>query len=1284
MANGSFLNSNKIRLGKPLYLIPIVLLLLFSVSFAEIIQAQVADQVALSSVSAPVISAGFNLSEDPFKQLVIASQNGVLDPIQDRGDIKTAFISSAGQDIALVKMNSALGASRLFKGRYAPVFSNCAGLTCVVIEEATPSVDYKYVAGDFDPIIDVGNGIFSVDSIAYNYSQPIVVLDYGLTNQSVSVFDNSTSAFVRQTVLKWGVVGSHVENMEAWADISNLTQKAGQAVKIKLVVSRTGYGTIADVQPRAYGALIPQWGIYTDPLWGSTNCTVATVGANTTITLTSGSFNLNSSCFLNFTSSQTVSYLIVAGGAGGGSQIGGGGGAGGFLHSESFSSGVLNYTLTTGAGGLGAETGGADRGQNGSNSTLNSSPSVYISAAGGGGGGSQGGAPSWAGGSGGGAAYLTAPGNALGTAGQGFGGGATTGAGVGSRTTGGGGGANANGTTGAPGGGNGGDGNNSGISGSTLAYAAGGGGACSAASGCGGGPGTGGSSSIGGKGGSSSLTTNGDNAVANRGSGGGGGDITGSVGGNGSAGIVILSFVQPVQNTTTMVSAGTGVNPINANSPIGWNASATIVTGGAFRGFNWTIYRNGVNTTSGNYTCNNGFCTNNTQYVVKNDSPSIYGIGDQLIFSARAYTTDSVLNSTYLNSSIYTVVDNKPIITDLKIVSNSTSSTIYPNATINGNLTAQDNDTGQTLTASYSWYKNGVNQTALAGTLTMFNGTLNTTPLNCITQACVAGDSWIFGAQVNDTLNWSINVNSTATVITGFISNLTMNSTTQEYDLYSYSHGLNLTITPGMAINSVSAGYGGSFFAGTLTSSSGGAQQWNVSIQPPFSSSTNNYTVSFIIQGTYANGSSFTQVNTSNSNTTNPYTIQVNASGIYACNSTINTPTINYSFYDQANLNAINATLSATYSINSSNGSIKTTSYSAVTNTTQTICIGPSTGSFSAIASENVNALGYAPISQISPAQTYNSTLTIRQIGLINSSSGAYYTFQVSNQFSALLPGVTVLGTHFLTANNTWISIGGQTTDSTGSVIFFLIPSQLYNFTFSLSNYNTVNFQFTPAGVTTIPVILTFNTSANVNNIDAIWADTNYTITPQPGYYRIAQNITFNVTSNISGLLSSGLVIIRTINGTQVTVYSSSSTNANTGQFTYQANPNASYIIYPWFYHAPINNNIIGNYSVSPKGYQIGVAPTGSLAHIGQLLQVGNVIGPWAYFFLILLGSALGGLFVGKFFPAASGYAGLIVLWGLTYLWPGGVLFSFVTIFVASTGVTLLSLAVAYLTQWQG
>jgi hypothetical protein len=268
-------------------------------------------------------------------------------------------------------------------------------------------------------------------------------------------------------------------------------------------------------------------------------------------------FNTTGNSTFTVTKSGEVEYLIVAGGGGGGGDNAGGGGAGGLL-TGTITVTPQAYTITVGAGGLGAVHNGSN-GSSGGNSTA-----FGLTTFGGGVGATGQGTVALAttGGSGGGGAGEGAGGQntgAAGTAGQGNAGGSSLSPHQGGGGGGGAGDVGQNSTSTA--GGAGGIGLNIFITGSSVFYAGGGGGgaensvAGSALGGFGGG-GRGGSSSFAFTNRFGSLTGNGENGTLNSGGGGGGHAFNGSGsagGGDGGSGVVIVRYPLRQENSVTSV-----------------------------------------------------------------------------------------------------------------------------------------------------------------------------------------------------------------------------------------------------------------------------------------------------------------------------------------------------------------------------------------------------------------------------------------------------------------------------------------------------------------------------------------------------------------------------------------------------------------------------------------------------------------------------------------------------------------------------------------------------------
>lgn len=288
--------------------------------------------------------------------------------------------------------------------------------------------------------------------------------------------------------------------------------------------------TYPDSTTAATGGNVTATGAYTLPV-GTTAQRPATpaIGMLRYNTTTSATEIYNGSAW-NTVGGILASYVAVAGGAGGGFGANGqGGGAGGALFNTVVLSAGTTYSVTIGAGGTGAPTGGASNGTNGSNTVFGS----FATCVGGG-----------------------ANGNAAqGTAGQGYNKGSDA-----SNSRGGGGGTaqaglNAVDNTSS---GSGGGGIYNNITG-TFAYYGGGGGTGGRNQDIGIGSGSGGA----GGGGQGYTSQVGGAATANTGGGGGGGGYQFSTlwgGGNGGSGVVFISVL-----TTSYSGVTTGSPTVTTN-----------------------------------------------------------------------------------------------------------------------------------------------------------------------------------------------------------------------------------------------------------------------------------------------------------------------------------------------------------------------------------------------------------------------------------------------------------------------------------------------------------------------------------------------------------------------------------------------------------------------------------------------------------------------------------------------------------------------------------------------
>lgn len=1016
-------------------------------------------------------------------------------------------------------------------------------------------------------------------------------------------------------------------------DLTQLYADDGQAKEVIIRFARTEIKQV-DIFPQLFGKNYSDWSYWAT---GGTETTyIHANGTNMTVHTftTNGTFTVNNSL--------CVTALIVAGGGSGGDTEGGGGGAGGLLYNSSYCLSNGAYSVVVGDGGSAGT--GTGIGDNGANSSFGN-----MTAMGGGhGAGTGAGYPASIGGSGGGGA-LDAVTNRTGIAGQGNAGGAGyTGGAYGG---GGGGGAGTKGSDGTNTvGGNGGQGLSFNITGTgNVSYACGGGGGVY---GGGGVAGTGGCSNAGAGG----KTGHGGNAVDNTGSGGGGGANNAGLiqAGNGSSGVVIISYPTASPPAVTNISVQLSPSPAYAGNTIEGKANASS-SAATLANITWALKLNG--TLYANATVSN---------VAINSSQSLFNYsgfskGSTLNLTANATMNDgSTSNNT---STTLTISNSAPILTSLYIYNNNTL--FSPNTILIGAVIGQDNDTAENITLRYSWLKNGANQTALNGSILIQNNTIKL--FNTTAPAFTIGDLWGLVGYIDDGTNQTAPAYSLNATVAAF--NFTTSFEPVEYDIISYFHILNTNLNT--SISSTSAALSINSIAQTNTKTMNATTSiFTASVMPPSITTNQTQNASWSVNYTTITGETY--------NFTTPYSFQLNPSGFYLCNSSINTSSIYWSFLDIGNLSAVNATLNAQITFNRSDASQKINTLSQTNFTTQ-VCISPLWLNVSASILETDSATGYITSTFIISTNLSNTTTFFTRY-LLNSATSNYYTFTVQNQYGAIITGATVNAYRLI--NSTPTPVQSATTDSAGSVVFPLQTLSIYTISVSAAGYQNLNYIFAAGATTTIILRLD---SANPYPIvlpvySYIWGDVNYSIQPQASILNTSVSINFTVSSLSSSLSYWGMRITKVVNGTSTIVSTQNSTVAAGGLLSYTANQNGTYLIDTWFKHQnfseydPLTRQLI--LRIQPK---TGIWAT-------QEYFSSNIITGWGYYFVAVIFALMAVGWTSQFTVDGAGLAGVAVLWGFTLLNPAGQIVCIagfdgacITTTIATTLTTVMVLVALYL-----
>lgn len=1292
-------------------LLAVSLLLIVSMGFAQVL--------AQADVSAP--SAGFDFSKDLFAKTVIESTSPEPS-VEWAGSIDKATIQAGLFKLADVKMESRLGPQAQFKGRYVPIFTDCLGMTCEITYEITAAYDYSYVPGDFNPNLDIGSGKFNLIGVYRNFSQSFKVFDYGWVKHSLpstgQYLDNLTGMMlpVLANYSTYEIVGSHLENSEAWTPIEGLTQKAGEAIKVRLLVSRDRMTSTADIQPRAYGSTVPQWGLYTSTrsqvrtfnLTNQNNHTANTsifIIDNTTFNSSTGgalSGDWMGSCmdfvittFRNDSTERDVNFTLMN--------------LTGLSACDWANPGanLTGYINTTQTSGVGMEPGVSWKfniywkntsaittyaATNNIRKTFAVGDNFTVAA--------SSDTAYWTLGSFGGAACADALNGTyeqLGVTGPAAGGwrgcwyqsvismGANTsnpyytikinysswgttgdyqslfglfdtatdqGQGIGYVLS-------------------------SGTTISELNFKT-----CCTTNvvvNSTGGSYVAGSSYVG-------IYNVSQLSAAQRWM---NASLNNRTTKSGTSGLVFPTGTNVGFTTKQDTNAGQGVwtklawivgynNLDNIKlTPLGAPGGALSVylspssafyntmieglvnVGGSVNAtaYNWTLYVNGTNYTSGNATNGTGFFPGVNASLF---NLTHFSRGSNLTLSVQASLADGT-NASYTNSSQLTISNTAVALTNLYMATNGTN---YPNATLQANLTGEDNDTASdAINASYSWFKNGVNQTSLAGSIILQNGTAKL--INLTLLDFTAGDLWFFQVQLNDSTAITKTFNTSNATIAAFLSNFSQNDTTPEFDLYSYQHWLNFTGSPGIQI-SASILYGSTSYAASCTNSSNIFNCSSILVPATIVNTPQNTTANWSINVSYQNGSSaiFNYA----------YNLTVDPSGFFLCNATYPTRTINYTIRDEETNLALNATMNSLYGFLTQSGAQKISNLSN-TSTFDNVCISPFNAVIAANISDTLNASGYTSRVYNWPAQNYSNASINRTLYLLNTSNGVYYTFNVINQYNAPIGGAQLTLQKYLSASNTWAQVGTLQSDSLGNAIFFLQPASLYNLSVSAAGYIPANLSIVPGAQTTISIQLSSaNTAPPLQNFDQIWNTTQYSVLPVGSYFNSSQTISFQVSSSNCSLALFGLVIIQ--NHTTV-VYNATSSSACGGTLSYLANPTAYYTIQPF-----LQVQGFANYTVLPRQIYITNQTTG-LAQIRLNLNANGAFSGWTYLFIALCIGIGAGLLCMRFGGGAAAFAGCAILVFAGVLAPASLMvYGPVSVQMAVALICIITAAVVYLTSY--
>ena len=303
----------------------------------------------------------------------------------------------------------------------------------------------------------------------------------------------------------------------------------------------------------------------------------------------------------------------------------------------------------------------------------------------------------------------------------------------------------------------------------------------------------------------------------------------------------------------------------------------------------------------------------------------------------------------------------------------------------------------------------------------------------------------------------------------------------------------------------------------------------------------------------------------------------------------------------------------------------------------------------------------------------------------LNTTEGAYYTFTIKDKYGQELQGVKISAYRFAVSKEAWVVVEQAITDYSGSGVLFLEPFTLYQITLELSGYLTLDFDFTPAGITSLEVALSGTSEEPLQLPDYyyLWDDVAYSLEPTNSTFNDTFNITYQVSSANSTLEYFGMEVFYEYNGTRTSVYSNNlTTSPSGGTINYTASENGTYIVNTW-----IKSQNQSLFSPLSSRYTFRQSNLGFLK-AREIFNEGQPISGWGFYFIGVVATMLVVGFVSQYTIDGAGLAGLAVLWGFTLFNPdailvcvGGLDGTCITPVISTTLTSVVVLAGVYIKQ---
>lgn len=408
-------------------------------------------------------------------------------------------------------------------------------------------------------------------------------------------------------------------------------------------------------------------------------------------------------------------------------------------------------------------------------------------------------------------------------------------------------------------------------------------------------------------------------------------------------------------------------------------------------------------------------------------------------------------------------------------------------------------------------------------------------------------DNYVWNVLVYADVNSSWGINRTFFVSNFIANNITYNSSTFETQSEKFMESI--TVISGLTPILGKLIYNTTTYSGvTITNPSGNDWILSKTIDIPINVTTNNFFFNFTLDGTEYS--------------TNISSQQVNLTLFTLSNTTYPTKFLNITFKDENTLGLINASIpSSTFVYYLGTGSVnKTLTFINNTNNLEYDFSGTTGGNSLKV----LPVLQYRQVSDYPQriwqptVRTYNSTITNQVLYLLSTTDGIFVTYQVLTTGESPIEGVNVVSTRVVGSDT--IQVGAGTTDSAGTVTFWMNPDFQHTTTFSKTGYDDfvfvhfptqASYTITLGGTTTLPddcgqgILQTIKPSQDFLYQDNIY-NFNYTISTT--YWNFT-NFQFTLTYADGSVIGSDSS--SSSNGGIVSVNNVNITNSSTITMTY-------------------------------------------------------------------------------------------------------------------------------------